>query len=210
MRWRDASQSADIIHFFGLAGTHYAKFAHQKGIKLVSSVLLGGLGARPALKRELQKMAIRTIQRVLPPGASSRMGWDGWKVADAYVALTEWEKHLMNDVFQVPLAKISVVPNGVEAFFLDAAPSTRGKWLVTTGSILPVKRIVETAEAAILAKVPYRVIGKPFSEGDPYHRRFTELTRANPGIILYEGPVTDRQQLAQIYRDSTRLCVALS
>jgi glycosyltransferase involved in cell wall biosynthesis len=46
------------------------------------------------------------------------------------------------------------------------------------------------------------VIGKPYSETDPYAKRFYELVRANPGVLRYEGALADRAKVAQAYREA--------
>src|SRR5687768_6171179 len=59
LRWWDATQKGDLIHFFGRPGASYVDFAHHKGMKVVLSELLAGLGARSPLLRFLQKALMR-------------------------------------------------------------------------------------------------------------------------------------------------------
>src|SRR5207247_1542521 len=88
-----------------------------------------------------------------------------------------------------------------DGWVFSANPTiARDKWLVTTASILPVKRVLETAQAAVAARTPYWVVGKPFSDADPYYQSFRELCQAHPEILRYEGPVNDRGRMADIYR----------
>src|SRR5208282_5950592 len=117
LRWWDASQRGDIIHYFGPPAAAYSGLVQQKGMKLVVSRLMGSLGARPAWKRALQKCAIGAALRTLPESVISRTGWAEWKTADAYVAVTTWEAELMTDIFQAPRGRVHVVPNGVSDFF---------------------------------------------------------------------------------------------
>jgi glycosyltransferase involved in cell wall biosynthesis len=90
----------------------------------------------------------------------------------------------------------------VEEVSLNSQPAERGPWLVCVGTIAPVKRMVELAEAALLAQTPLQVIGKAYSDADPHAQRFFTLARENPKIIRYEGPVQDREKLAQVYRQA--------
>src|SRR5688572_4261871 len=60
LRWWDATQTGDLIHFFGRPTAGYVEHAHGKGIKVVVSDLLTGLGSRNVLQRWLQKAAIET------------------------------------------------------------------------------------------------------------------------------------------------------
>ena len=202
LKWWDDTQRPDLIHHFGPPSGASAELIRPKGIKLVVNHLLGGLGVRPAWQRWLQKNIINSARRTLPAGAFARTGWGAWKTADAYIAITPWEAKLMVEVFQAPPERVQVVPNGVGDFFFAQPPETRGPWLVTTASILPVKRLVETAEAAVAAQTPYWVIGRPFSETDAYFQKFTALCRRHPKILRHDNVMRTQPQLAQVYRQA--------
>jgi glycosyltransferase involved in cell wall biosynthesis len=95
-----------------------------------------------------------------------------------------------------------VVPNGVEEVFFNSPRVPRGKWLVCSGTITERKRMVELAEAAVKAACPVWIVGKPYSDTDPYGRRFLTLAQAHPKVIRYEGAIPDRSQLARVYREA--------
>jgi glycosyltransferase involved in cell wall biosynthesis len=202
LRWWDSSQRADLIHFFGLPPPSYGDSARKKGMRCVTTHLLGGLGARTAWKRFLQKLAVGAGLRILPSGVLARVGWSGWKTADAYIAVTSWEARLMTEIFRVPSERVHVVPNGVADAFFRQPFETRGPWLVTTASILPVKRLIPTAQAAIVAKTPYWVIGRPFSESDTYYQEFSAICRNHPEILRYDNAMLPQLELAKIYRQA--------
>src|ERR1019366_1167682 len=109
---------------------------------------------------------------------------------------------LLKDLYGAPPGKIHVVPNGVEDAFLTSQPAQRGPWLVCTATITERKRVLELAEAAVRAQTPLWVIGKPYSESDAYARRFAAFAKAHPGTLRYEGPIQDREKLAQVYREA--------
>ena len=67
-------------------------------------------------------------------------------------------------LFRTPPERVYVVPNGVEKFFTHAPHVPRGPWLVTTASVSPRKRALETGRAAVVAQTPYWFIGKPFAQ----------------------------------------------
>jgi glycosyltransferase involved in cell wall biosynthesis len=202
LRWWDAGQRGDLIHFFGIPAAANPDLVRQKGIKLVVTQLLCGLGARAAWKRWVQKAVVHTAQRTLPAGLLARTGWNAWRTADAYVAITPWEAKLMHEIFQAPAERVHVVPNGVAGFFFEQPPETRGPWLVTTASILPVKRLIETAEAAVAAQTPYWIIGRPFSEADAYFQNFSALCRRHPKILRHDDVMRTQPELAQVYRQA--------
>ena len=202
LRWWDDQQPADIIHYFGRPSLAYVRLAKAKGIRLVMSQLLTGLGSRPQWLLPLQKMAIATARATLPEMVTGSFAWDVFQNVDAAIALTPWEAHLMSYMFGAPKDKVHVVANGVEEVFLNSLPASRGPWLVCTAIITERKRVLELAEGAIAAKTPLWIIGKPYTEADPYAQRFLELARQNPSVIRYEGAIADRAQLARIYREA--------
>ncbi len=201
LRWWDDKQTAEILHHFGRVPSIVMGLARQKGVKVVMSELLTEQGSRPAARHKLQRLVIRTLTRAVPQSATV-FGWDAYRLADACLALTPIEADLMHNVFGAPADRVHVVPNGVEDVFLESRPAERGKWLVCTATITERKRVVELAEAAATAQTPLWVIGKPYSETDAYAKRFYELARAHPAVLRYEGPIADRAQIAQAYREA--------
>ena len=203
LRWWDDGQRGDIIHYFGRPAAAYVDFAHARGIKVVVSELLTGLGSRSASARLAQKSLMHVARGVLPETFTSRLAWDVYRKADRFIALTSWEAHLMQAVFGASTEKIRVVPNGVEELFFATEPSvSRGDFLICTATIDPRKRILELAYAAVRARVPLWIIGKPYSESDSYYRSFLAFQKEHPDIIRYEGALADRSRLAQIYREA--------
>ena len=202
LRWWDEHQRADIIHYFGRPKPYYIDFARKKGIQVVMTQLLTGLGSRAESRRRIQKWVTRTAQAVLPGMATAPFGWQSYRMVDAAVLLTPWEASLMRDVFGVEASRLHVIPNGVEEVFLANAPAERGRWLLCTAAITERKRVVELAEAALQAKTPVWIVGKPYDESDPYHQRFLAVAQKDPQLVRYEGPVHDRSTLARVYREA--------
>jgi glycosyltransferase involved in cell wall biosynthesis len=204
LRWWDADQRGDVIHFFGRPAGAYVDLAHKRNLPVVMTELLTGLGSRSPLGIAGQKMIIRFARRLLPPAYWAKMGWDSYAKAGAIVALTLWEAELMQNVFDAPQDRVKVVPNGVGYEFLaDNEPKRpREMYLVCSATITERKRIVETALAAVEAGTPLWVVGKPYDETDPYAQRFFTLAKRHSDIIRYEGPMQDRRQLARAYRQA--------
>jgi glycosyltransferase involved in cell wall biosynthesis len=205
VRWWDEQQSGNIIHYFGRPSGAYIDFAHAKGIKIVMAELLSGLGSRPALARIVQKTLMRVSQACLPGAFTARMAWDAYRKADGIIALTNWEAHLMQRMFDADPTRIHVLPNGVEEIFFQRPTievPLKLDYLVCTAAIHPRKRVVELAEAAALARVPVWIIGKPYTESDSYFQDFLEIRRRHPEWVRYEGPISDRAPLAKIYQQA--------
>jgi glycosyltransferase involved in cell wall biosynthesis len=201
LRFWDADQKADLIHRFGRCSTGYLELARGKGIAVVMSDLLSETGSRSPMRLFTQKSIIRLAQTVMPGRFLSRMGWDSFKTANAVIALTPWEARLMADLFGADKNKLHVVPNGVEeCFFTHTSADQREEWLISTVTITPRKRAVELAQAAIAGKVKIRIVGKPYSEREPYYDQFVKICQANPEYVDFSGPISDRGELARAYR----------
>jgi len=202
VRWWDDAQRGDLIHFAGRPAADYITFAHGRGCKVVVAELLTATGSRSRRELALQKLAIRVFRRILPATFASRLAWDAYRLADACVANTAWEAHLMNYLFGAPTERVHVVPNGVEEVFLNSPKAARGAWLVCTATITGRKRVLELAQAAVRARTPLWIVGRAYADSDPYAQRFFTLAKQQPQILRYEGAVSDRARLAQIYREA--------
>jgi glycosyltransferase involved in cell wall biosynthesis len=177
------------------------------------SELLTGLGSRPARIRYVQKFFIVVAKHFFPRDFTSRLAWDSYQLVDAAIALTSWEKQLMVEMFGADPPKVHIVPNGVEQIFFQN-PHTKTlnqklTWLVCTATITQRKRVLELAEAACIAKTPVWIIGNPYTESDAYFLRFLDVVKSSSGLIRYEGGISDRSRMADIYQ-SARGFVLLS
>ena len=202
LRWWDQSQRGDLIHYFGRPTGTYVQLAQQKGMKVIIADLLTELGSRSRSRRLAQKAIVESVRRLLPRSFTLRMAWDAFAKADAVIALTGWEAQLMREMFNAPPEKTHVVPNGVEEVFLRTESRPRGPWLVCTATITPRKRVLELAQAAVVAQAPTWIIGKAYASGDAYAEQFEKIARTHPRWVRFDGPVQDRGRLAEIYREA--------
>jgi len=204
LRWWDDGQKGDLIHYFGRPHAVYIQQAHAKGIKVVMSELLTGLGSRSRVARKAQRIFMNIAKNVLPHEFITRFSWEAYQTVDACIALTSWEKELMVEMFSAEPEWVHVVPNGVEdIFFPKAEPKTeKSKYLICTATITERKRVVELAEAAIMAQVPVWIIGEPYGKEDPYYQKFLSVVRTAGEIVQYEGGISDRSRMATIYQNA--------
>jgi glycosyltransferase involved in cell wall biosynthesis len=199
LRFWDDSQKPDVVHFFGKVHAGYLRFAKQKGIRTVVNELHTGLGSHPEWKKTIQRQVIGLSKRYFPPLAS-RLNWDNYEYADAIMALTPYEADLMCNIFHAPRARMHVIPNGVNDVFLEPSSMEREDWLLCTAVIHPRKRVLELARAAVIAKTPLRVYGRPYSENDSYFHAFRDVVEKSGGLVRWEGSLSDRVALADVYR----------
>ncbi len=200
LRWWDAHQTGDLIHYVGIMPVDQIQFARQKKIKVVIANLLTAQGSQTPLQRSARRVFRWGVENFAPRVMAHAFGWESYRQADALIALTSWEKHLMAYKFGALPEKIFVVPNGVEPEFFASPPVTRGEWLVCTATITERKRVLELAQAAVAAQTPVWVLGQAYAENDSYAQKFFVLAKANPKFIRYEGGVNNRSKLAKIYR----------
>lgn len=202
LRWWDEKQSADIYHYFGRMPFVFIDIAQKKGMKVVFSDLLGEVGARAPSRIWAQRVLVRALRGILTPSRASGLNWESYRRADACVALTPWEAHLMSYIFDAPPGKVHVVLNGVEDIFFKDPQVKRGEWLICTATIRDIKRNLEVAAAAVEAQTPIWMIGKPYSDSDPYAQKFAAFAKQHPKLIRYEGAVEQREQIVRIYREA--------
>jgi glycosyltransferase involved in cell wall biosynthesis len=200
LRWWDENQKCDLIHYFGRMPADQIRFAHQKKIKIVLAELLTGQGSQNYAQRLVRRVFRWGSENLAPRGFANAFNWEPYQLADGFIANTPWEKYLMQYKFDADAGKIHVVPNGVEDVFFQSPKTVRGPWLVCAATITERKRVLELAQAAVAARTPVWIIGKPYAENDPYALNFLALAKKNPELIRYEGAIGDRSQLAQIYR----------
>jgi glycosyltransferase involved in cell wall biosynthesis len=202
VRWWEDRQRGDLVHYFGRPTAGYFKLAKTKGLRVVLLPLLSTVGSRSAPRLCFQSLLFGLSRRALTQSMMARLSWDCFLDADACIANTKLEARLMTYIYGTPAERVHVVPNGIEDIFSKSQPAVRGKWLVCTATITERKRALETAQAAVLAKTPLWIIGKPYSDTDPYGRRFVQFAKQNPDLLRFEGPIDDRTMLARAYREA--------
>ena len=203
MRWWDEAQTGDVLHHFARPAPFFVSLAQAKGWRVVVSELLTEQGSRPAWAHWLHKIGLTLFEHLMPRPFASAISSRAMRMADACVALTKWEAHLMSHVYGVAPECVHVVPNGVEDTFLAPIGSReRSRWLVCTATITERKRVLELARAAVAAQAPTWIIGRPYSEGDPYAVEFVRVARENPEWVRFEGAIADRERLAEVYREA--------
>ncbi len=200
LRWFDGDQRGDIIHFFGRAAPSHIRFAQGKGMKYVMSDLLTGQGSRPASLLRLQALANRCFETLMPPVFRDMPRWSSYREADAVLAVTPYEARLMRQLFRADPTRLHVVTVGIDELFFADRPERCGDHLISTATIHPRKRNLETARAALSAGVSMVFTGKPYSEDDPYFLEFRKLVAENPGRLTYAGFLPSRRDLAEAYQ----------
>ncbi len=116
---------------------------------------------------------------------TARAALEGIRSADAVVALSEFTKREVIELFQVKPERVRVVANGVEPLFTPDGDAADGDYVLAVGTLEPRKNLDRVVEAARLAGVELRVVG----------------ARGWGGVEVpgWSGRVTDAE-LAALYR----------
>jgi glycosyltransferase involved in cell wall biosynthesis len=83
----------------------------------------------------------------------------GVRAADAIVAVSAFTRDELVARLHVPVERIRVVPNGVDAVFTADGPAASGDYVLAVGTLEPRKNLAAAVEAARLAGVELRVAG---------------------------------------------------
>jgi len=196
LRWWDDQQRGDLIHYFGRANPSHIEFAHAKGMRYVMQELLTSQGSRSVTHLCLQAFANRILRKVLPANQRLPLRWDSYQKADAIIAITSWEAWIMRQLFNAPSKRIRVVPNAVADVFFSRDSKSPGDHLICVATITERKHVLELAQAAVIGEIPLKIVGKPYSESDPYYLQFLETVQASNGVVQYLGPIHEPKVLA--------------
>lgn len=177
LRWWDAGQSGDLIHFFSAPPSHYLAQARTKNLPVVVTELFTATCNRSAAQLRRQGFLVKSIL-ALPfgNGIKRQLTWTTYRQCDHNVVGLQAEQNVLQTVYDVAPEKISIVPLGLSENYLRAGRGAReDNHLICTGTITERKSSVVLAEMARAAEVPILFVGKPYSESDGYWLLFKKL-----------------------------------
>lgn len=177
LRWWDAQQCGDLIHFFSPASNAYLQQARAIHLPVVMTTLFTETCNRSDAKLALQGLLTRLIL-ALPrgEGIKQQLHWRSFKHCTHNVVGLQAERKVLQTVYGVRPENISVVPLGLSETYLAAGPGRHTEQhLICTGTITQRKNSVELAEMARAAEVPVLFVGKPYHPAEPYWLRFQKL-----------------------------------
>jgi glycosyltransferase involved in cell wall biosynthesis len=175
LQWWNDRQTGEILHHFGALPEETVRQAHDKGWKAVNTILLSENCNRSRRALLFRRVLIRTAMAVPLPGLF-RLRFHAFRMCDRVLVSLQAEKEILVRSYGVPERSVRLVPLGLKEPFLKAGPGARtGDYLISHGTIAPVKNSVELARLAIEAKVPVLFVGKPFAAGASYWEQFRQL-----------------------------------
>jgi glycosyltransferase involved in cell wall biosynthesis len=175
LEWWNDRQTGDLLHHFGAPSSELIRLARVKGWKAINTILLSETCNRPRWALLLRRVLIRAAMAApLPQTLQPR--WQAFRMCDRVIVSLEAEKQILVRAYGVQECAVTKVPIGLPEPFLKAGPGPRqGDYLISHGTIAPVKNSVELARLAIEAQVPVLFVGKPFSTTDSYWQQFRQL-----------------------------------
>jgi glycosyltransferase involved in cell wall biosynthesis len=205
LRWWDAGQRGDVIHFFQRPSLGEVVLAKQHGFKTVMTEVIDIFASQPKGQLALHTLTVKLLGRFIPPLSQQR---EIYQMLDALVYITKHEMQVASWVFGWPIEKGLVIGHGLKSAVLEAlaAPAQTDDYLICVGTICGRKNMILLAKAAKLAEVPVLFVGKPLSERDPYFGEFQPLI--DDRYVRYIGYV-DEETKWQLLR-SARGFVLLS
>lgn len=199
LRWWDAKQSADLIHYFGAHPyPDLIRLAQGKGMRFLTNNLFTATCNRGELAIKTQAMVTHTL-RSLPLARNylARPVWEAYLAADHHIVSLEAEKDVLNRIFGVPKERITCIPYGLSDTFLKAGHGDRSEpHLICTGTITERKRCLQLARLAHQAQVPVLFVGRPYSEADPYWQEFRRLI--DDHFVKYLHHTSSPQEMATL------------
>jgi glycosyltransferase involved in cell wall biosynthesis len=175
LEWWNEEQTGDILHHFGAVPVEMIRQARKKGWKVVNTILLSETCNRPRSALLLRRVLIRAAMAA-PLTQTFQLHWHSFRLCDRVLVSLEAEKQILVRSYGVQERAVRKVPLGLREAFLKAGPGPRtGDYLISHGTIAPVKNSVELARLALEARVPVLFVGKPFAEGDSYWEEFRRL-----------------------------------
>jgi glycosyltransferase involved in cell wall biosynthesis len=177
LRWWDAAQRGDLIHYFGAAPLDHIHLMQARGIPLVMTSLFSATCNRPEARLRRQGRFVRTILKLpFGEGIKQQLSWRSYGLCAANVVGLEAERRVLELVYGIPPEKVAVVPLGLDKTFLEAGPGRRdGDYLICAGTIAPKKNSTVIARLARAAQVPVLFVGKPYAKTDPCWAEFQGL-----------------------------------
>lgn len=198
LRWWDAEQRGDLIHYFNAAPSSYLGLARKIGMPVVMTTLFSTTCNRSNLRLLCQGVLTQLLLQ-LPggEGVKRQLIWRTFnECAHNFVGLAA-EKYVLEKVYRVSPKKITQVPLGLSEKFLQTGhPARQQNHLISIGTITPCKRNVELAKLARAAEVPILFVGKPYHLEEDYWKQFTNLIDGK--FVKYHPHVIQEEEIIKL------------
>jgi len=198
LRWWDAEQKGDVIHYFGVAPMSFLQQARAKKIPVVMTNLFTATCNRSDAQLRLQGWITKVILGLpFGEGVKQKLHWRSFAACSRNIVGLAAEQQVLKLVHDIPAEHTAVVPLGLPDIFIDAGQGQRTEdYLICAGTITERKNCVPLARMALQSKVPILFVGKPYSKNDPYWLEFQALV--DGGCVRHQPHVSDSAEMISI------------
>ncbi len=193
-------QDADLIHYFGGPAT---LATYRSGKALGRPAVVSYLAPHGFIKPTIRDYGKRWLRAGLRKAFGSLrlfgcMGI-GFEDADAFILLNQAEYCYTTFTYQWPKSRCHIIPNGVDAVFLDASIEPEPvDGLFYPSYICPRKNQVELARLAKALHVRVVFAGRAQGEFPAYFEVFQKELDGQYAVWL--GEIRERRRMAALYR----------
>ncbi len=209
-QWREYSRDEfDLYHLFGASMITYdiARRLSEYGRPYVVSSIFYTMRSPGFIRlaRRIEEWSKRFYKGIWTDyGVTAEV----CRLANAVLPNTTSEARIITDGFEVEKSRVHVVPNGVDASFMNADPELFIKTYGVRDFILNVghigstrKNVLSLVRALERIDVPAVIIGQV--QRNDYSRRILDEAARNPRITIIEGLPNDSPMLASAYAASS-------
>lgn len=209
-QWRDYRQDDfDLYHLFGASMITYdiARRLSEYGRPYVVSSIFYTMRSPGFIRlaRRIEEWSKKFYKGIWTDyGVTAEV----CRLANAVFPNTTGEARIITNGFEVERSRVHIVPNGVDASFMDADPGLFIKAYGVRDFILSVghigstrKNLLSLVRALEGIDVPAVIIGKV--QRNVYSRRILDEASRNPRITIIEGLPNDSPMLASAYAASS-------
>lgn len=210
--YNDKKDDFDLIHIFGNPPGIFDILNHiPKNKKIVVSAICGV--QYYSYKGILKKKAISNIAKAFGQKTDYYRLYSIFQKADHIICLNSLEKNYISKNFDIAGIKISVLPNGVEKYFFNAAPKlfeekyTVNNFILFTGNIVCRKNPLQLARAIKQSKLTAVFIGGIVSDEIDYAKEFESFVANSQNILWIRGIDYDDPILPSAYAAASAFCL---
>lgn len=186
--YHDPSQRIEILHIFGNPPSIYEVCQHGSRSRIIISAVCGSKGYKL-----LPNLAQRTLARmasVIREKTNYSRVRESFHLAETIICLNELEKHFIHKAYDIPLDRITIIPNGVEPHYHSGDPTLFTErhglrdFVLFSGNIVARKNPLRLARALKRVGFPGVFIGGTLSSEQEYADAFAKEV-ANAENLLW-------------------------
>jgi len=202
----------DILHIFGNPPSMYEICFHAVKTKKIIISAVCGMGKTSPFKTAIYKYFSKVASTVHEQTNYSRLHFIFHSV-NHIICLNEHEKRFIHCRYEIPIEKLTIIPNGVEKYFFNASGKLFTKKYNISDFVLFTGNIVNRKNPLRLARVLSRMgqngvfIGGVLDVEKEYAEKFHKIISASPNLLWIKGLTYNDPLLASAYAAAKVFCL---